>query len=248
MLKVQNICKSFDELQVLTDTSLEISPCEIMGLIGESGCGKTTLARIILGLETQDSGQILFENTELSRALKNRDKNYQRNIQMIFQNTAGSFNPKFSILNSLKQPLIQYNLWQNDNSIFDEVFENIGLDISILNKYPHEVSGGQIQRLAFARAILTRPKLIIADEPTSALDMQTKLQILELIQELRRKYAISFLIITHDILSLKNLADSISIMNKGEIVEQGHPHHILESPQQEYTKKLITAIPRLVTV
>ena len=241
LLSAQNIHKSFGDYTALSGANINIKPGSIVGLVGESGCGKTTLARIISGLEYLDTGNIILENHELSQI---RTKIQKSNIQLIFQNALGSFNPKFTIRNSLEQPLQELNLDKTQVNL-EELCHDLVLDPALLTRYPHQVSGGQIQRFAIMRAIIVKPKLLIADEPTSALDMTSKIEILKLISELRAKYNLSFLIITHDIMSLKNLVDYIYVMHKGIIVESGSPSDIINNPAQKYTQKLINAIPVL---
>ncbi len=240
ILKAENINKQFGSSYVLKEVNLEIGIGQIIGLVGESGCGKTTFARIIAGLETALGGNLFLENINLL-AEEKRSKKLKQKIQMIFQNAAGSFNPKYKIIDSLKQASVEHNLPFEPEALF----EQIGLSLDLKDRFPHELSGGQMQRAAIARAIACKPSLLIADEPTSALDVSIRRHILNLIKDLRAKQNLSCLIITHDLPSLKGLADYVYVMNNGSIVESGTTEQILNCPQESYTKRLIMAIPSI---
>ena len=235
------------EVKAVNGLSLNIYEGEILALAGESGCGKSTLAKSIVKLEKVDKGEILYNNSDILKMNKMELKEYRKNVQMIFQNPYSSLDPKFKIIDTLKEPL-KINAQYSDIEIFDIIKEKVsavGLDISLLEQYPHEFSGGQRQRIAIARALVQNPKFIIADEPVSALDVSIQAQILNLIKNLKKEYNLTFLLITHDMSVIRYLADRVAIMYLGEIVEIGSTSQIFVNPRHPYTKALLSAAPSL---
>jgi peptide/nickel transport system ATP-binding protein len=248
LAQIKNLNKKFQNQTVLNNINFEIETGQILALAGESGCGKSTIAKILAGLLTADSGQFNLNKLDFS-LVNTRPKTQRKKVQLVFQNSLASFNPKYTIYQSLTSPLEEYEIVKKENDLKDkiaELFELVGLnDLNLMNRFPHQLSGGQIQRAAIARAICCEPDLLIADEPTSALDVSIRAQILSLFRKLTLQKNFACLIISHDLLSLKNLADQICIMRAGEIIERGFTKDILNNPTEKYTQKLIAAIPTL---
>ena len=234
-------------IYAVNGVSLDIYKGEILAIAGESGCGKSTLAKAILKLEQAKNGEICFEESDILKLDKKGVKEYRKKVQMIFQNPYSSLNPKMKIIDTLKEPLkINTNL--SEKEIIKNIEEKIalvGLDKNCLNLYPHEFSGGQRQRIAIARALMLEPEFILADEPVSALDVSIQAQIINLLKDLKEKYNLTFLLITHDLSVIKFLADRIAIMYLGEIVEVGTNKEIFSEPKHPYTKALLSAAPQL---
>ena len=237
-----NVQKGFlgskQTIHAVNGVSLEIKKGEILALAGESGCGKSTLAKAILKLEKAKSGEINYNNSE---------NNFHKFAQMVFQNPYASLNPKMKIMDILREPL-EINTKYSKEEIKKIVIEKIklvGLDENCLNLYPHEFSGGQRQRIAIARALMLNPQFILADEPVSALDVSIQAQIINLIKELKEKYGLTFLLITHDMSVIKYLADRVAVMYLGEIVEIGKTQDVFANPLHPYTKALLNAVPQI---
>lgn len=229
------------------NVSLKIQHGEIYALAGESGCGKSTLAKAITKLAKPKSGDILFQNESILNQDKEQKKLYPCNVQMVFQNPYSSLNPKMKIKDALKEPLdinTNYSKKEKRNLIL-QVVEDVGLQQSCLELYPHEFSGGQRQRIAIARALILKPKLLIADEPVSALDASIQAQIINLLKDLKYKHDLTILFISHDMNVIRYLADRVGIMNKGTLVEENYTSTIFKYPKEEYTKKLLNAVPKL---
>lgn len=238
----------------VNNLSLDINKGEILAIAGESGCGKSTLAKAILHLTKSKSGEILYENGEnILKMDKKSLKKFRQNAQIIFQNPYSSLNPKMKIYDILKEPLVVNKELENLRKLkkgdIDEIIRNtikqVGLDENVLNLYPHEFSGGQRQRIAIARALVLNPKFIVADEPVSALDVSIQAQIINLLRELKEKFNLTFLFISHDLSVIKYLSDRVAIMYLGEIVEIGTSEEIFNSPKHPYTQALLSAAPGL---
>lgn len=229
-------------IYAVNGVSLDIKKGEILAIAGESGCGKSTLARAILKLENPKSGCINFADCKA-----NSKKDFIKFAQMIFQNPYASLNPKMKIGETLSEPLEVNTNYSKDkiNKIIKDKLEMVGLDESCLDLYPHEFSGGQRQRIAIARALMLDPEFILADEPVSALDVSIQAQIINLLKELKEKYNLTFLLITHDMSVIKYLADRVAIMYLGEIVEIGKTSDIFSNPLHPYTKALLSAVPSI---
>lgn len=230
---------------VVRHVSLNLRKGEILGLVGESGCGKSTLARTVLRLVTEDSGSIQFDGTELTRLSVAGIKNLRKDLQIIFQDPYASLNPRMSVYDTLLEPLKLHNIVapiEYDRTI-SQLMDEVGLSPRDIRKYPHEFSGGQRQRIAIARALAVRPKLIIADEPVSALDVTIQAQVLELMLHIVDKHHLSMIFVSHDLSVIRYICDRTAVMFQGEIVELGSTEKIFNQPQQEYTRKLLSAIP-----
>lgn len=234
-------------IHAVNGVNLTINKGEILAIAGESGCGKSTLAKALLKLEPVKSGEILFENQNIISLNKENLKEFRKQVQMIFQNPYASLNPKMKIIDILKEPL-EINTKLTKQEILKTVKEKIklvGLEESCLDLYPHEFSGGQRQRIAIARALVLNPKFILADEPVSALDVSIQAQVINLIKELKEKYNLTFLLITHDMSVIEYLADRVAIMYLGEIVEIGTTKEIFSNPYHPYTKALLNSVPQI---
>lgn len=231
----------------VNNVSFKIFAGEIYALAGESGCGKSTLAKSIVKLVTPKDGNILYKNKSILNTSKKENKEFYKSVQMVFQNPYSSLNPKMKIIDILREPLdINTSLSKDKKySLVEEVINDVGLKTSCLSLYPHEFSGGQRQRIAIARALILQPKLLIADEPVSALDASIQAQIINLLKELKLKKDLTILFISHDMNVIKYLADRVGIMNQGKIIEEGYTNTLFKYPKEEYTKKLLSAVPEL---
>ncbi|AIL32850.1 dipeptide ABC transporter ATP-binding protein [Basilea psittacipulmonis] len=234
-------------LHVVKDVSFHVAKGECFGLVGESGSGKSTIARMISGLYTPDSGQIIFEGTDLT-SLKNEKARlpYRRAMQMIFQNPYSSLNPRMKVKDIIAEPILFHHLAKPDEvtKIVDTLIDYVGLSKLSGNKYPHEFSGGQRQRISIARALATRPRLLICDEPTSALDVSVQAQILNLLKDLQDELQLSMIFISHDLPVVRQMCHRIGVLKLGELVEVNDSDRIFEAPQNLYTQELINLIPR----
>ncbi|MDR3695037.1 ABC transporter ATP-binding protein [Mucilaginibacter sp.] len=238
--------KSKDFVKAVNQVSFDVYPGETLGLVGESGCGKTTLGRSILRLIEPTSGSVNFENTDLRSLKKNELREIRRNIQIIFQDPYSSLNPRLTVGDSLMEPLQVHQFYTNDTKRKRkvlELLERVNLPPEHFNRYPHEFSGGQRQRIVIARALALQPKFIICDESVSALDVSVQAQVLNLIRELQQEFNLTYIFISHDLAVIKHISDRMMVMNKGEIVEMGDPDEIYYHPKEEYTKRLIASIP-----
>lgn len=234
-------------IYALNDVSLKVSEGEIVGLVGESGCGKSTLGKCVLKLINPTSGEICFKGENLLKKNKKELKKFRENAQLIFQNPYASLDPKMTIYETLKEPLIihGYKDKQIISKKISQICELTGIEEGVLNRYPHEFSGGQRQRIAIARALILHPKFIVADEPVSALDVSIQAQIINLLLELKQKLDLTFLFISHDLSIIKYVSDRVAVMYLGEIVELGKKEEIFNSPKHPYTIALLSAIPTI---
>lgn len=234
-------------IHAVNGVSLDIHKGEILAIAGESGCGKSTLAKAILKLEPAKSGEILFNDKNILSLGKKELKGFRKHAQMVFQNPYASLNPKMKIIDILKEPL-EINTDYSKEKILEIVKEKIklvGLDENCLQLFPHEFSGGQRQRIAIARALVLNPEFILADEPVSALDVSIQAQVINLLKELKEKYDLTFVLITHDMSVIEYLADRVAIMYLGEIVESGKTSDIFTTPLHPYTKALLSSVPQI---
>lgn len=234
-------------LKGIENISLQIGRGEIVGIVGESGSGKSTLGRTIMQLLQADSGEVLLEGKDLCQ-LQGRELNKARHrFQMIFQDPYASLNPRMTVFDTLAEPLREQGKIpaKEISTRVNQLMDDVGLDRRFIRKYPHEFSGGQRQRIAIARALALQPELIVADEPVSALDVTIRAQILELLLQLTQKHSLTLLFISHDMSVVRYLCDRIVVMQKGEIVEQGSTELVFTHPQQEYTRSLLAAIPKM---
>lgn len=248
--QVEGAMQDKKTVHAVNDLSLDIRQGEILSIAGESGCGKSTLAKAILRLIDSKAGEILLNlidyKIDILGLNKKELKEFRKNAQIIFQNPYSSLNPKMKIYDILEEPLIV-----NEKSLTKaqrrervvETIKQVGLDESVLSLYPHEFSGGQRQRIAIARSLILKPKFILADEPVSALDVSIQAQIINLLNELKEKFNLTFLFISHDLSVIRYLSDRVAIMYLGEIVELGTSDEIFNNPKHPYTQALLSANP-----
>ena len=231
-------------VQALNDVSIQIQRGKTLAVVGESGSGKTTLGKIVLQLEAPDSGTIRFHGDVLHA---HSHKTHTGKIQAVFQDPYGSLNPRFTVQQALLEPLRVLKI-KHEEAVerVHNALELVQLPVDSLQRRAHQFSGGQRQRISIARAIVSQPELIVLDEPTSALDVIVQADIVDLLLQLQETTHVSYLYISHDLATVKHLADSIAVMHEGRIVEQGSSEQIIEHPQHEYTAALINAIPQIV--
>jgi peptide/nickel transport system ATP-binding protein len=239
--------KATEWIKAVDDVSLDVYEGETLGLVGESGCGKTTLGRTILRLNEPTSGKIFFERKDLLRMEQEEMRHLRKDMQIIFQDPYSSLNPRITIGEAIMEPMQVHNVLSNNKQRKEKVYEllkKVGLEEKQFNRYPHEFSGGQRQRVCIARALSLNPKFIICDESVSALDVSVQAQVLNLLNDLKREFKFTYIFISHDLSVVKFMSDRMAVMNSGKIVELGDADLIYMNPQTEYTKKLISAIPK----
>ena len=244
--------KGGSDVRAVDDVSLDIQSGETLGLVGESGSGKSTLGRLILRLVEPTSGSIRFEGRDLLGASRGEMRRLRRDLQIIFQDPFASLDPRFRVEDIIAEPLIIHQDSERDGNAKDsirsrvaELLRAVGLDASILKRFPHEFSGGQRQRIGIARALALRPKFIVADEPVSALDVSVGAQIVNLLAQLQRDFGLTYLFISHSMPVVRYLSTRIAVMYRGKIVEVGPAEQITERPQHPYTRSLLEATPEI---
>lgn len=239
--------KTREYVKAVNNVSFDVYPGETLGLVGESGCGKTTLGRSIIRLIEPNEGKIIMNEIDLLQLSEHELKNKRKEMQIIFQDPYSSLNPRLTIGNAIMEPMQFHRLYSNDNERKEKMIELLGkvnLNSDFFNRYPHEFSGGQRQRICIARALALHPKFIICDESVSALDVSVQAQVLNLLIALREEFGFTYIFISHDLSVVNFISDRIAVMNNGNIEEIGPADEIYHHPQKDYTRKLITAIPK----
>jgi oligopeptide transport system ATP-binding protein len=249
VIRTENLCKVFNEgpirLWAVNGVSLEVAPGEAVGLVGESGCGKTTTARCVLRLLEPTSGRVLFQGADLTALSGEQMRRQRRHVQMVFQDPNTSLNPRFSVRRTLTEPLQLHGLAKGKEleARLHETMLRVNLEPQMLDRYPHQLSGGQKQRVGVARAIITEPPFVALDEPTSSLDMSIRIQVLSLLQRLQQELGMAYLFISHDLSAVRFLCSRIYVMYLGRIIESGPADDIFEQALHPYTRALLSAIP-----
>ena len=259
LLSVQHLCKEFPvesgvfgkrfskrAVHAVNDVSFDIYAGETFGLVGESGCGKSTTGRCIMHLTRPTSGTVLFEGKDVSKMSKKELKEMRRNMQFIFQDPYASLNPRMTIGEIVSEPLIIHNVMPDAKEREEYVrglLDVVGLNPEHINRYPHEFSGGQRQRVGIARAFALKPKLIICDEPVSALDVSIQAQVLNLLKDLQKEYGTAYLFIAHDLSVVQHISDNIGVMYLGNMMEYADWKDLYDRPHHPYTQSLLSAVP-----
>ena len=259
LLSVQHLCKEFPvesgvfgkrfskrAVHAVNDVSFDIYAGETFGLVGESGCGKSTTGRCIMHLTRPTSGTVLFEGKDVSKMSKKELKEMRRNMQFIFQDPYASLNPRMTIGEIVSEPLIIHNVMPDAKEREEYVrglLDVVGLNPEHINSYPHEFSGGQRQRVGIARAFALKPKLIICDEPVSALDVSIQAQVLNLLNDLQKEYGTAYLFIAHDLSVVQHISDNIGVMYLGNMMEYADWKDLYDRPHHPYTQSLLSAVP-----
>lgn len=239
--------KTLDYVKAVDDVSFDVYPGETLGLVGESGCGKTTLGRTILRLVPAHEGEVIFEGKNLLTLSNNEMMDVRKHMQIIFQDPYSSLNPRITIGDAIMEPMTVHGIHSNQKVRKEKVIELLGkvnMKPEFFNRYPHEFSGGQRQRICIARALALNPKFIICDESVSALDVSVQAQVLNLLIQLREEFKFTYIFISHDLSVVKFMSDRMIVMNKGKIEEMGPSDEIYNNPKNEYTQRLIAAIPK----
>lgn len=248
ILKCRSINKKYNKKthdHIAADNiTFDLYQGECLGVVGESGCGKSTLAKMIMNLESVDSGQIILENRDITNLRGKKLNGVYKEIQMVFQDAIGSFNPKMTIGDSILEyicSLCSVSKKGREEKL-DELLTLVGLPIEFKHRYPHQISGGQCQRAGIARALSSHPKVLVFDEATSALDVSVQAQVIQLLKRMRKELNISYMFITHDLALISHFCDRVIVMKSGKIVEEGLVDDVLNFPQSDYTKLLLNSI------
>ncbi|PAV31686.1 oligopeptide ABC transporter ATP-binding protein OppF [Virgibacillus profundi] len=251
ILQIQNLKKHFtvgkgQVLQAVNDVSFYVNKGETFGLVGESGCGKSTIGRTIMGLYNKTAGDVTYDGDNIHQLDDKGKFNFYRKMQMIFQDPYASLNPRSTVKEVISEPMEVHGMFKSKRELLDRVYqllEEVGLNRDHANRYPHEFSGGQRQRIGIARALALNPDFIIADEPISALDVSVQAQVVNLLKELQKEKGLTFLFIAHDLSMVKQISDRIGVMYLGNMVELTESARLYENPLHPYTQALLSAIP-----
>lgn len=247
ILEAEHLTKVFttkgkEVLKAVDDVSFQLESGEILGIVGESGCGKSTLAKLITRLTDLTSGTLIFDGKDITNLTGRERKDFYGKIQMVFQNPLTSFDPRRTLGDGIGESLQNRGMKKEErNRRITEVLEQAGLSSEFADRYPHEVSGGQCQRAAIARALAVEPAILICDEATSALDVTIQKQIMDLLQELKEKQGLSFIFICHNLALVQMFCDRVLVLYDGKVAESGTTDEIINHPKEEYTKKLIAS-------
>ncbi|WP_420176145.1 ABC transporter ATP-binding protein [Luteococcus sp. OSA5] len=235
------------KVHAVNDVDFHINTGETVGIVGESGCGKSTTARVLIGLQRPTSGEVLFHGKPLGHSADDR-RALGRAVSVVFQDPATALNPRMVVREQLIEPLVVHHIGtaQERTRRVQELVELVGLPSSVLDVLPRQISGGQRQRVAIARALALQPEIIVADEPTSALDVSVRAQILNLLTDLKQALGLGIVFISHDMATVRYVSDRIAVMRDGRIVETGPAREIFEHPQDDYTRTLLGAVPSLL--
>lgn len=238
------LAKTVGHVRAVDGVSFSVQRGEIMGLVGESGCGKTTLGRALLGLEIPQSGEIVFKGRNIFELSPRRIREFRKAMQFVFQDPVSSLNPRMNVMDIVTEGLVEFRMIESTRKEHAvRILKDVGLDADCLYRYPHEFSGGQRQRINIARAISMRPDFIVCDEPVSALDVSVQAQVLNLLMDLRDRFHLSYLFITHDLSVVNHIADRTAVMYLGKIVEIGPTEDIVKDPLHPYSRALIRSVP-----
>jgi oligopeptide transport system ATP-binding protein len=233
------------EVKAVDDVSFYVKKGETLGIVGESGCGKSTTGRLLMRLIEASDGKIVFEDKEITSMTKSELRKTRRDIQMVFQDPYASLNPRHSVEQILEEPLIVHGIGSKEErrKRVKEMLEVVGLSSYHARRYPHQFSGGQRQRIGIAKALMTKPKLIIADEPVSALDVSIQAQVLNLMKDIQSEFQLTYIFIAHDLGVVRHISDRVGVMYLGRLIELADSDELYENPLHPYTKALLSAVP-----